>query len=251
MRELYLPLRRKLSLVVLIMTAVFAFSVTRPGATQEPARCPNPVYDAQRFLQTLYPETKGKGYTVLFSVGGSYDPAWTYLPRLEVSLLETNYTPSAQLFIGKEARKYKPLNSKLIAYFDFDQDSHIEGVHIAGDSLVNDTRFTRISQLVNAHRNWSDGQVVRALKDAGVKYGPEDKESFLASLPQKDLESLLGRLTIQSVEFHLRHEQSGGPIAELWWIVEADAKSTDSKTQSFTLSFEPFDGKLTGLHRHQ
>src|SRR5437016_4235034 len=128
MRELYIPLRRKLSLVVLMMTAVFTFSVTRPGATQEPVRCPNPVYDAQKFLQTLYPETRGKGYTVLFSVGGSYDPSWTYLPRLEVNLLETNYTPSAQLLMGKEARKYQPLDPKLIAYFDFDKDSRIEGV---------------------------------------------------------------------------------------------------------------------------
>ena len=249
MRELYLSLRHKLSLMVLMMTAVFAFCVTGPGATQELVRCPNPVYDAQKFLQTLYPETKGKGYTVLFSVGGSYDPAWTHLPRLEVSLLETNYTPSAQLLMGEEARKYKPLDPKLIAYFDFDKDSRIEGVTVAGDSLVNDTRYTRISQLVNAHRNWSDGQVVRALKDAGAEYGPEDNENFLASLPQKDLESLLGGLTIQSVEFHLRHDQSGGPIAELWWIVEADAKSSEGKTQSFTLSFEPFAGKLRSLRR--
>ncbi len=138
MRESYIPLdlHRNLSLVVSVLTAVFAFTLTSSGATPELVRCPNPVYDAQRFLQTLYPETKGKGYTVLYSVGGTYDPAWTHLPRLEVNLLETNYTPSAQLFMGKEAKKYEPLYPILTVYFYFAKDGRIEEVSIAGDSLA-------------------------------------------------------------------------------------------------------------------
>jgi hypothetical protein len=190
MRESHLPMCRKLSLVVLIITAVLAFFVTPPGVTQEPVRCTNPVYEAQRFVQTLYPETKGKGYTVLFSVGGTYDTAWNYLPRLEVTVLETNFTPSVDLLLGEKGQKYEPLDPKLVAYFDFDKDSRIEGVTIGDNSTVNDIRNQKISQLVNTHRTWSDARVVRALKKAGAKYGPEDKESFLASLPLKDLESL-------------------------------------------------------------
>jgi hypothetical protein len=249
MRELYLPLRRKLSLVVLIITAVFGFSVTRPGATQEPVRCPNPGYEAQRIVQTLYPETRGKGYAVLFSVGGTYDRAWKNLPRLELAILETNSTPSIELLLGEKGRKYKPLDPELIASFGFDKDGRIESVTIHGDALANDKKDKQISELVNTHRNWSDAQVVRALKEAGAKYGPEDKDSFLASLPLKDLEEFLGKLTIKSAEFQLRHDQPGGPIPELWWTVEAESRSTGGKTQIFTLILEPFAGKLNHIIR--
>src|SRR5882762_10495714 len=73
---------RRLSPAVRMAIAVLAISATPWGAAQESVRCANPTYEAQKFLQALYPETKEKGYTVLYSVGGIYDPAWTYLPRL-------------------------------------------------------------------------------------------------------------------------------------------------------------------------
>jgi hypothetical protein len=246
MRELYLPLRRKLRLVVLIVTAVFAFR-DPTGATQEPVRCPNPVHEAQRFVQTLYPETRAKGYAVLFAVGGTYEGAWKNIPRMELALLKTNSTPSIDLLLGETRGKYKPLDPELTASFDFDKDGRIEGVTIHGNTLANDKKCEQISLLVNTHRNWSDSQVVRALKEAGAKYGPEDKDGFLASLPLKDLEEFLGKLTIKSAEFQLRHDQPGGPIPELSWSVEAESRSTDGKVKILTLMFEPFAGKLNQI----
>jgi hypothetical protein len=152
------------------------FLGTLPCLTaQEPTRCPNPIYDAQKFLQALYPESKGKGYAILYSVGGTYDTAWSYLPRLEVNLLDTSYTPSVQLLLDKEARKSDPPPSLLLAYFDFDKDSRFERISIGGDILANDTKRAQIEQKVNKRQNWSDAQVARALKEAGAKYGPEDK----------------------------------------------------------------------------
>src|SRR5437879_11438967 len=116
---------RELSPAVRMAIAVLAISATLWGAAQESVRCANPTYEAQKFLQALYPETKEKGYTVLYSVGGTYDPAWTYLPRLEVNLLETNYTPSVQLLMGKEGKKYEPLYPILTAYFYFVIDGRV------------------------------------------------------------------------------------------------------------------------------
>src|ERR1700682_531213 len=198
MRPLRLLAHSKLKLGVV---AALAFSAASSSATQESVGCANPTYEAQRFLQALYPETKEKGFTVLYSVGGTYDPAWTYLPRLEVNLLETNYTPSVQLLMGKQGRKYGPLYPILTVYFYFDKNGGIEEVSIAGDSLANDVKNARVVQILEARRSWSVTQIVRALKEAGAKYGPEDKESFLASLPIKDLESFLGNLTVKSVDF--------------------------------------------------
>jgi hypothetical protein len=219
------------------------------NVTPESPRCPNGVYEAQRFLQALYPETKDKRYTVLFSVGGTYDVEWTRLPRLEVNLLETDFTPSVQLFMGKEGEKNKPLYPLLTAYFDFDTESRLEGVSISGESVVNDARNSRISQSVNAHRNWTDSQIARALKDAAAKYGPEDKSRFVAALPLQELTPFLGALTIKSVEFQMRHEQPGGAVPELYWVVEGVANPAEGRVHSYTLCFEPFDGKLISLRR--
>ena len=248
---------RRLSLAVGTVIAVLASSATPWGAAQESVRCANPTYEAQKFLQALYPETKEKGYTVLYSVGGTYDPAWTYLPRLEVNLLETNYTPSAQLLMGKEARKYEPLYPILTVYFYFDKDGRIEEVSIAGNSLANDAKNTRVLQILESRRDWSVRQIIRVLKEAGARYGPEDKVRFLASLPIKELEPFLGNLTVKSVDFHSRHEESGSAVTTVdttsvtgvEWIVQIEASSADGKTQSYILGFEPFAGKLKSLRR--
>jgi hypothetical protein len=247
----------RLSLAVRIVIVVLAISATPWGAAQESVRCANPIYEAQKFLQALYPETKEKGYTVLYSVGGTYDPAWTHLPRLEVNLLETNYTPSVQLLMGKEGKKYEPLYPLLTAYFYFDKDGRIEEVSIAGDSLANDAKNTRTLQTLGAHHTWSVRQMTRVLKEAGTKYGPEDKESFLASLPITGLAPFLGNLTVKAVDFHLPYGESGSSVTtvdttfvtEMGWIVQIDAASADGKTQSYILDFEPFAGKLKSLRR--
>jgi hypothetical protein len=253
-----LPLRllvcSKLSLVVI---GALVFSALPRRATQESVSCPNPTLEAQKFLQALYPETKEKGYSVLYSVGGTYDLEWSHLPRLEVNLLETNYTPSVQLLIGKEARKYEPLYPILTAYFYFDKDSRLERVVILGDSLANDSKNIRILEALGARRPRSVSRLTRLLKEADAKYGPEDKESFLKSLPIKDMEPFLGKLTVKAVDFHLAHDESGSSVttvdtttaAEMEWVVQMDARSADGKSQSYILGFEPFAGKLKSLRR--
>ena len=55
------PARRiKINVAVATFSAFFAFFDVPPGATQEAMHCPNPIYEAQKFVQTLYPETNGK-----------------------------------------------------------------------------------------------------------------------------------------------------------------------------------------------
>jgi hypothetical protein len=229
-----------------IALTCFAF---KQNVTPELSRCPNGIYEAQSFLQALYPETQDKRYSVLFSVGGTYDVKWTRLPRLEVNILDTDFTPSVQLFMGKEGEKNNPLYPLITAYFDFDTESQLEGVSISGESLVNAARNSQISQSVNAHRNWTDSQIARALKDAAAKYGPEDKSKFIRALPLRELTPFLGPLTIKSVEFQMRHGQTGGALAELFWVVEGVASRTNGQLHNYMLCFEPFDGKLTSLRR--
>ncbi len=52
---------RRLSLAVGTVIAVLAGSATPWGAAQKSVRCANPTYEAQKFLQALYPERKKRG----------------------------------------------------------------------------------------------------------------------------------------------------------------------------------------------
>jgi hypothetical protein len=51
---------------------------------------------------------------------------------------------------------------------------------------------SRFAKEVDAHPEWTDAQVVKALKIAGAKFGPDDHAAFLAALPLIALEPLTG-----------------------------------------------------------
>jgi hypothetical protein len=143
----------------------------------------------------------------------------------------------------------KPIEIALRAQFDFDREGRILGVSIAGDSLANGRKNERIRDIVNAHRDWSDRQVVQALKKQGAKYGPDDRAAFLAALPLAKLEPFLGNLRVRSVEFSLRHDQPGGSFAELWWNVETEVTAPNGELSNCSLNLEPFEGKLILLRK--
>jgi hypothetical protein len=135
--------RIKINVAVATFSAFLAFFNAPPGATQEATHCPNPIYEAQKFVQTLYPETNGKGYGVLFGVGGGYDAKWISLPRLEIIVVHTNFVPSIDLVLVDKAQ-YTPLDPKLMVSFDFDKESRIERANFAGP-LVEDNKNEHFS----------------------------------------------------------------------------------------------------------
>ena len=122
MLESRLPGLIKINVAVAGFSAFFAFFDVPRGATQEVMHCPKALYEAQKFVQTLYSETNGKGYRVLYGVGGGYDAKWTSLPRLEVIVVDTNFVPSIGLALVDKAQ-YPPLDPKLMVYFDFDKEN--------------------------------------------------------------------------------------------------------------------------------
>jgi|SRR2546422_4211061 len=204
-----------------------------------------PLTVAHEFLQTLYPETKGHEYAIRFTVTGAYEPAWTFLPRIDalVGRIVPDNTSGVPGRLVPEPKE-NPVQMELGAHFDFDEKGQIEAVSVRGAKFANDAANDRVRAIVNAHRNWSDDEVIAALKRTGAKYGPNDKEAFLSSLRLTDLKPFFGEIEIRSVEFELRHKQPGGSNAVLLWTVEGEAKSWDGKSQDCSLTFEPFSGKL-------
>ena len=58
-----------------------------------------------------------------------------------------------------------------------------------------------LHHLVASHAEWSNTQIANALKQAGARFGPDDKEAFVKSLPLNKVERFLGKIKITSVEF--------------------------------------------------
>jgi hypothetical protein len=105
-------------------------------------------------------------------------------------------------------------------------------------------RLDRLKKEVNAHPEWSDAQVVAALKAAGAKSGPDDRPEFLRALPLKALEPVTGPLEVVSARFGVRFD----PVAEdepreadLTWSVETRWHSQDGRYEgNYRLTFRTF-----------
>jgi hypothetical protein len=108
-----------------------------------------------------------------------------------------------------------------------------------------------IRQLVELHPEWSEAEAIRALKQAGASYGPADKEEFVKSLHLQSTEKFLGRVKVQSVEFSGLNPVHTGNFAagSLDWVVRMEANFPDNTTVTYSLTFEPFAGKLMLLTR--
>ena len=134
----------------------------------------------------------------------------------------------------------------LWAYFTFDFERHeLRDVSISGPFVRG--RVEKFEEEVDEHPEWSEDQIVARLKAAGAKFGPNDREEFLHTLPLKKLEPLIGQLEITGDVFSVRSASVGGdqPVAAIAWTVTAKWHSADGKFEGDRiLLFEPFEGYL-------
>ena len=144
----------------------------------------------------------------------------------------------------------------LTAYLHFNHQSHLYSLKdgqllsmlIFGPFITD--RRDRLAKEVDAHPEWTDTQVVAALKAAGAKFGPNDRAAFLRALPLKALEPFIGRLRVVSARFGVRYEPSGdeSATADLGWLVMTKWHSQDGRYEAeYRMNFEPFEGVLTQL----
>lgn len=209
------------------------------------------------FLQVFYPELLSKGHRLELSVVHPAEDSWR--ENAGVYFTVTPDKPPNYGFRG-------PLNGEPIPEDRPDPDS----VLLSGDVWLppiehgsriqqvdtspegaNERKLTTLRELVQSHPEWSDDQVVRALKDAGARFGPDEKQAFVDSLPLVNAERFLGTLKVTSVEFrHLQDGRNGSFAASaLDWTVRANAHFSDGTEAEYVFGFEPFEGKLIFLER--
>jgi hypothetical protein len=130
--------------------------------------------------------------------------------------------------------------------FLLDPSEQIEQVSIEG-AWVNWNKWTKILRLVDSHPEWTQAKANSALKEAGAKYGPSEKEQFTKNIPVENLADSLGKLTIRSADFAVLGKARKGNFSSLCWRVTLEAQPEGRPGATYYAVFEPFGGRLVWI----
>jgi hypothetical protein len=205
------------------------------------------------FLQVFYPELLTKKQTLKLCISNPADDSWRQIRGVYFTITP-NVPPGLPPpggFVGKQVLVDVPDANRILLDGNIwlppgEHGSRIRQVDASSQAIE---RLETVRQLVQSHPKWSDAQAVNALKKAGARFGPDEKEAFINSLPLDKAEPFLGRLKITSVEFaHLGSDRIGSfAAAALDWNVQAESHFPDGTDTTYFFSFEPFEGKLIDL----
>ncbi len=227
------------------MSVLGILVLCRPVARQD---LPGPIAKVQEFLLNVYPEIRGKKLVLSIETNGAIDVRWTSLPPLnfQVGAAEPGHTHVVQRDGHPIRMKIEPA---LSGTFSFDVEGQITHMNVEGPAIAKDSLNKTLRSRIQAHPEWSDTHIVRTLKEAGARYGPNDKTAFLSVIPLGELEKFLGPLQVESAEFQLTNKDHIGSFALLFWQVEMKTTKRNGQSVEYSMTFEPFAGKLTSFSR--
>jgi hypothetical protein len=199
------------------------------------------------FLQTFYPGLFDKNYRVSLCVTAPGNDPWIELGGVYFTVTRANVNPLRKLISSQP----QPTDHAVLAgniWLPLREYGRVQEVHANSDA-VHEQQLEDLRRLTGANPEWSGTQIASALRQAGARFGPNDQEAFVSSLPLIKAERFLGKLKITSVEFQFpRRTESGSiPASALKWVVRADAELPDGTHPQYVFTFEPFEGKLTDL----
>jgi hypothetical protein len=203
---------------------------------------------AHDFLRAAYPDRVGDGDMLDLCVGQHMDAPWPH--NYEVNFEIRRFDPerlSHRMNDPKTGQRLSvPENPTLLeGSFQFDDGGQLDSVWT---NTLENQRYQSIRDAVQSHREWSEADAGKALKDAGARYGPDQKEAFIQSIQLARLDRLLGHLKVVSVEFDaFSNSDHLGDFPLLFWIVKADAQLPDGSSRTYSFLFEPFEGTLVSV----
>ena len=257
--EMTESLRAKLMRRLAVMVLLFALGTPTGLAQQNPPISQETVLTfVHDFLQVFYPELLSKGHRLELSVVHPAEDSWREISGVYFTVMPEvppDYGFRGNLN-GQPIPEDRPNPSSILLSGDvwlppIEHGSRIEQVDTSSGG-ANERKLTILRELVQSHPEWSDAQAIGALKQAGARFGPDEKQSLINSLPLGKAERFLGALKITSVEFnHLPPDRVGSFAATaLDWTVRAEARFSVGTDAEYVFGFEPFEGKLTFLMKH-
>jgi hypothetical protein len=232
---------------------VITVLVLAPWLLQSQALTPKnqePVLTRARdFLQVLYPEFFGRNLFLNVSITQGIDDSWRQVNAIGFDVMRYNplsermLNPPVDPKTGK--RLAPPENTLLRGQVWFNREGWLHQFEASGEA-VRDKQNQEVHQLIESHPEWSEAEALKALKQAGAQYGPQEKDQFLQAIHLEKLEPFMGHLEIKAAEFEGLTEPHQGNFAVLSWRVELEAGLPSGKRSIYILWFEPFEGRLVG-----
>lgn len=252
---------------------------------EHPSIQKNEISWAEEFLRAVYPDLNGKKYGLTVETYSTYDPPrsplqwlrldvgegpkeWlmgysggctgTFTPPLPWEQSEPRPNPQSAPSPAEQEQAQRKLEKLcpqgpiypkqlLTAGFRFDTQGRLSSFTADGPFIDDREVGNKLYEIVQAHPDMSEKEIIAALKSLGAKYGPDDKEQFTRDLPLNELQRFLGKLELISV--------TSGPLsadrAELssWplWIVTARTILSDNTSVTYEMSFNRLKGSIQTL----
>jgi len=139
-----------------------------------------------------------------------------------------------------------------LVFFDF-QDKALWQFVVSGP--LADSRQEAFGKLVQKHPEWSDAEVIRAFKDAGGRYGPNEKDALVRGLPLADLRPCIGQFEFKSAEWVLHRPEGGEQVLNdtgtiCFWRIYGNSRLTSGANKTYLIVVEAIEGKIQQIGRH-
>ncbi len=212
----------------------------------------NHLAAARALLSALYPELSGKdltlSYSGSFSFDGSPDPQPNMLD-ITVSPFPANHHPIIAGVIRQDpSQTAAPARTELGAFVWFGRGGYVYRFAAKSDKILNTSKNEALRKLIDSHPEWPDTRIAEELRAAGAKFGPDEKEQVLKTLPLARLQPILGKLRVESARFDAKVEAaSANTMAILDWDIAVVGVMPDGEQVSYSLSVEPFEGGIVQI----
>lgn len=221
------------------------------GGTAWPAeRCGSldRVIVAADLLGVVYPELRGAEFSVALShhsdrLGSATDGTWFSL-TLDRPFLK------AQDTLGEHRGIDLPFQVDFnFVWFSPNPLKHEYLCRPKSLAVAHDNYYQLAVQLARSHPEWSDAEFLSALREKGMRYGPESKVAVLKLVPWKALEKFYGPLRLTDAVFSYlpREEELTEAFGALDWQITARELRTG---RLLGISMNPFTGKINSMAEH-
>jgi len=242
--------KKRILATATVISILFFFAVSAGSQAPVPSGQETVLTRARDLVAALYPEFSGKNFDLTLSASQRFDDPWRQILRVDLQV--TRYGPpnNGHPAVGSDNHGYKVIlpaekYSMCSGYVVFNRHGWVHELGIGDSTDTHSEQNESLSKLVEAHPEWSEADEGRALKQAGARYGPEEKEEFVHNLRLSTLQPFFGTLKILSVEFQGWSEpHKDYSFDGFSWKVKAEAERPDGTKSPYSLYFEPFEGKL-------
>jgi hypothetical protein len=231
--------------------AVLLIAVLSPQALAQEGIASSDLAYITRILHVFYPEFR-EAAVVRVSFGVPIAPEWPGVENASFEVWPKPPDDSQDLIAGcppPACPPKRPVSPRRLLlkgtfqYFAFWSFSVDESSPVRFKEI-------RLRKLCAAHPNWTQPHVIRALNQAGARFGPSERTGFERLLPWPEMESLFGEVTAKTIEFEVMDgERVGTSAVDPRWRVGFQAQLRGEGPFRYSLAFEPFAGRLTSLTR--